>query len=262
MALALVVAGCQTSPRPMRWTIAFAAPELAVRAAVVHTEIREGGCAGPVVYLADVRAGVGEAPVPPALAPGRWGFAGEARNATCIAYAFHCVEVDLPGPPSVDLDLARMPDQEPCRDVGCTSGVCGGSVDAGAPSGGECPPVMLPEPAPDACARSTYDCLSGTTTATAQQACIAADPSPAACNACIYADLYFTCTAAAGGCAPEAGLYECCIRPACPSQERACVEAATRAGGACAVVTLALADCFNGGLAARRCGLRDRCFLP
>lgn len=135
----LLVLGCSPPPRPLSWTIDFAPPGLRTRTAVVRTEIREGGCAGPARYSSDARPGMpGE--VPPRLPRGRWGFAAEAFTDACVRIASDCQAIDLPGPTSVTTTLRPVTEAPACEASECSAGSCArpdagtdARIDAGVP---------------------------------------------------------------------------------------------------------------------------------
>jgi hypothetical protein len=151
----LAVAGCSPSPRALSWTIELESPALRSRVSLVHAEIREGGCEGPVRYASEVRTG-DPVPTPPVLRRGTWGFAAEARSATCGRVAERCDAVMLPGVSRVASVLREVTETPVCAPEACTAGVCRGD-DAGIPptDAGTTPhdaPVVVRDtgPCPDA----------------------------------------------------------------------------------------------------------------
>lgn len=152
LGMAGVLPQCSLPPRPLSWTIELDTPSLLARAAVVHTEIRAGGCGGTARYASDVRPGE-RAEVPPALAAGRWGFAADAINASCVRFAGDCDELVLPGPTSVSSLLRGFPDVPACDASECSSGACvrpDAGTDAPVPPGTDAPVPPGTDAGPDA----------------------------------------------------------------------------------------------------------------
>lgn len=135
LATALAVSGCALPPRELSWTVEFDTPSLLARARLVRTEIRAGGCGGVARYSSDARPGT-PATVPPALEPGRWGFAAEAFSGGCARFAGDCDELVLPGPTRVASMLTGIPDEPACGASDCSDGACArpdAGVDAAVP---------------------------------------------------------------------------------------------------------------------------------
>ena len=123
--LGSIAIGCGGDPIPADWEIRFADPEQDGRASVVVTRIVAGGCDGTDERWRVELADDGEEPRPPALSAGTYGFAAEARDETCRAFARACVEVALPleGTDTVELALAPLPEVFACESA-CDRGHC------------------------------------------------------------------------------------------------------------------------------------------
>jgi hypothetical protein len=130
----LVASGCGDATRELSWHFELATPALAARAVAVDAEIRTGGCDGPPVYRASIRQEAGE--TPPPLEPGRYGFFGRARDASCVWFAAVCREVDLPldDGETLALTLESAPESIACSAAICDDGRC--------PSGDSCASVV------------------------------------------------------------------------------------------------------------------------
>lgn len=96
------------------------------RAVVLDARILRGGCEGVEVYGAalHVRSEGTDAPVPPVLAAGVWGFAVTATDLACVRVAAVCDEITLPGVSAVVSVLeGTMPEPE-CSGPRCEAGSC------------------------------------------------------------------------------------------------------------------------------------------
>lgn len=129
---AVLLPSCAPPPRDLSWMIELESSALLARTAVVRTEILEGGCAGTARYSADVRPGE-DAPLPPVLARGRWGFSAEAYDTDCVLVADDCDELELPGPTRIASLLRGAAAIPACSPSECSSGSCA-RPDAGVPS--------------------------------------------------------------------------------------------------------------------------------
>jgi hypothetical protein len=147
----------------------------------------------------------------------------------------------------------------------------GGGTDSGTPgtdsgtpgtdAGGGCAPMSAPLPPAPVCARATLTCLMTATTMAMQQACLAADPMPAECNACLQQEIVSRCTTAPAMCADEYGNLQCCLAEECPTGDATCLNGAL--GGACMAQATALQNCANAEQTAMRCGVSaTTCFMP
>ncbi|MFO0715137.1 MAG: MopE-related protein [Sandaracinus sp.] len=126
LASMLVVAGAACAPAPveLEWRIEATDPALLARASVVDARILRGGCDGPEVYGVVLRPSDGMGPVPPVLEPGRWSFAAEAHDASCVRFARSCETITLPGTTRVVNTLVAMGDSQVCTGVRCNDGSC------------------------------------------------------------------------------------------------------------------------------------------
>lgn len=137
-------------------------------------------------------------------------------------------------------------------------------TDSGTPgtdAGGTCGPRQAPAPtATMVCLASTLDCLVAAANASAQQACIQADPNPLACASCLVAEQNATATMA-GGCAPQYGPLDCCFdAQGCADGDLACQNTASM--GACSTQAQAFGACVMTCSTARSCGISTLCFMP
>ncbi len=73
------------------------------------------------------------------------------------------------------------------------------------------------------------------------------DPTPAFmgvnCSSCIQVQ-QIAC-AYTNGCSTQFDTFECCISDACPTNDRACIQAAGGTGGACAAASAAFETCLE-----------------
>jgi hypothetical protein len=118
------LAGCQASPAALEWRIELDPPSLVTRAAVVDARILGGGCDGVEVFGRELRPGAAMYPEPPPLGAGVWGFAAAAHDATCVRFAYDCVEVTLPGPGVVVDHLVPIGETQVCTPPRCRLGGC------------------------------------------------------------------------------------------------------------------------------------------
>jgi alpha-tubulin suppressor-like RCC1 family protein len=149
VAIALALA-CSPGERRLRWEMVFAPMTLGTRAVIVEGRILQGGCGGAEIYRAE--AGRGEVPaMAPRLDPGRYGFAGRSRDASCIWFAEGCEERDVPlGEGAlVTITLAPTTETPACAPSECSAGACA-SGDAGLRDSG-------PRDAGDAAVECTID---------------------------------------------------------------------------------------------------------
>lgn len=131
------------------WQVTFACEGVAAEAHWVRTRLREQGCDGPVIYQATVgRADAAQAPPPPAVGTGRYGFEATALDVRERPIANVCREVQPQPGEVVTLFLAdgcdaSTPPEAPQPPVFETPVVPG--ADASAPPG----PDEGPPPGPD-----------------------------------------------------------------------------------------------------------------
>ena len=123
--LGSLAVGCTGDPIAAEWSIGFADPEQEGRASVVVARILEGGCDGTSERWRVELTEDGDSLRPPALSPGTYGFAAEARDAPCRTFAMACTEVTLPlqGTDAVELALAPVPEVLACESA-CDRGHC------------------------------------------------------------------------------------------------------------------------------------------
>ncbi|HJL14468.1 MAG TPA: lectin-like protein [Sandaracinaceae bacterium LLY-WYZ-13_1] len=128
--LATCALGCEGVGHHHDWSLRLGSRETAERAQLVEAFVFEGGCDGALVYRAEVGAD-GRGPMPPALAPGRYGLAGQVRDRACRTIARGCVEVTLPLPADarVSVRLAPVDEAPACDEAQCTRGRCEGGVE-------------------------------------------------------------------------------------------------------------------------------------
>jgi hypothetical protein len=88
-------AGCAPAQQAT-WWIEFDSTALGARASLVEASVIVGGCSGDEVVYSVRFAGASAAVAPPTLAPGSYGFAARARDASCRWYAAGCADVMLP----------------------------------------------------------------------------------------------------------------------------------------------------------------------
>ena len=135
LAASLLLAACSDAGAAA-WRVRFADGSAPSGTALVHGEVREGGCDGRVRFATDVRNGEPDGMSPGALPAGRYGFRAEARTANCEVIAEGCTEVTLPtdGPIVVVLDGSDR--RAACPPDACRDGVCT-PTDAGQPDAGQ-----------------------------------------------------------------------------------------------------------------------------
>jgi hypothetical protein len=123
--------------------------------------------------------------------------------------------------------------------------------------GDGCPPQRTPPPV-RGCAEPTWRCIRMATDETDLARCLAADPTPEACDACVHAEVLWSCTGLA--CGVAYGNLQCCLALACPSGEPACLEAAPI--GPCDSYRVRLGECLIAEQNAGLCGVSpDVCFF-
>lgn len=92
----------------MAWRFVVEDAALADRVDAIDVELREGGCAGPAIFEAELVPGV-PSTAPPRLADGVYGVFGSARGADCRVIAEACEDVTFPlGVDALELVLAPM----------------------------------------------------------------------------------------------------------------------------------------------------------
>jgi hypothetical protein len=162
LSLLLALVGCGPEPRHTDWTLSFADPALAGRAAVIEVRILREGCAGTeAVYRSEIAIG-GSATTPPTLEPGIYGLSARARDDACIWFAADCLRVRLPEQEgAVTLTLTDAPEMAACPASECMAGACGVG-DSGLPDS------SVPDVRPDVMGTCASDCPLG---------CSAADPT-------------------------------------------------------------------------------------
>jgi hypothetical protein len=141
VALLVALLGCD-GDEPASWWFEFESPALASRAVEIEAVILQGGCSSTTSVFGD-RFGVRElASTPPALDPGMYGFAGRARDADCVWFAYGCSDVLLPAAGATVWLRASTEEVEPgCEeppDAGSDGGrhEDGGRSDGGRSDGG------------------------------------------------------------------------------------------------------------------------------
>jgi hypothetical protein len=200
--IAVWLSACEPAPRALAWSIVFEDPLHRLRAEVVEAEIRRGDCAGEVLYAVEISPGVPMRPTPPVLDPGRYAFLATARDASCVEYAEHCLEVDLPSVAPVELVLVAVPEAPECPVEECAGGRCTGApIDAGPADA----PAELDAPA-DPCA--TISCGECEVCDRAAAACVADDGAACTGGTCVGAACCTGCVGT-GGCAPGTDVAEC-----------------------------------------------------
>jgi alpha-tubulin suppressor-like RCC1 family protein len=134
IALAIFASACDAEVRTLSWEFVFADETLAARALVVEGRILEGGCTSSSVrYAAESTRTMGPV-APPRLEPGRYGFEGNARDASCVVFASGCQELDVPQAEGalVTITLSDTTPRAACDAELCTMGSCAGALDGGA----------------------------------------------------------------------------------------------------------------------------------
>jgi len=129
-ALTVLAAGC-ASADVYDFEVQFDNSVTRSRVAVVHTEVRRGGCSGPSLYTMDLSS-TGNSLLTDGtsgqdLDPGTYGFAASVRDNSCSVFAEDCVEVQLPQAPS-PVVVTLMPTTETtlCFGAECVVGLCTG----------------------------------------------------------------------------------------------------------------------------------------
>jgi alpha-tubulin suppressor-like RCC1 family protein len=139
----VVTSACEPDPHDLRWRFVFDSSASATRAVAVEGTVLEGGCTSSAVRFRATGTRTSMPPLAPPLGPGRYGFAGSARDAACIDFARGCVEVELPLEPGseVVVTLVATTESAACPPDECTAGACGspdaGTRDAGRIDAGE-----------------------------------------------------------------------------------------------------------------------------
>lgn len=124
----LALASC-VEPADLSWTVSIVDPIGCADVVVYQARIEQGGCGGDAVYDEMSFSGSSDRlSLPPALAPGRWGFRVRARDSSCAYVADRCVELDLPSSDAVvDISLSCARSGEvACVAAECESGLCPG----------------------------------------------------------------------------------------------------------------------------------------
>jgi hypothetical protein len=132
--LVVAAVSCGPDDHTLRWTFGFDSDADAARAIAVEGRVLAGGCDGTeVLFSSEARMGT-PSTQPPSLPPGRYGFAGRARDGDCTWFAEGCVEVELPTDDgaSVDVVLTSGPTEAQCAPDECVDGMCT-TIDAGPP---------------------------------------------------------------------------------------------------------------------------------
>ncbi|MFW5925313.1 MAG: C-type lectin domain-containing protein [Myxococcota bacterium] len=143
--------GCGSETGAVPWEVRFSDEALRAESARIETTVHRGGCGAPdVLYRAELRRDAA-APSPPALPPGRYGFAAMARDAECRTVARGCVEAQMPSESVVELVLEAVDESAACEAAACDAGFCEG--DAPPSDGGMAEPMedagSPPMPEPD-----------------------------------------------------------------------------------------------------------------
>jgi hypothetical protein len=99
-----------------------------------------------------------------------------------------------------------------------------------------CDPLDYPSPTSRyTCSAQLRSCLASSAS---PDSCLSAES--AACDECLT-DSYLHCATGAG-CDDELGLYDCCLRAACPTSEPTCLDSAASTGP-CVAPLAAIRDC-------------------
>ncbi len=137
---------CSAAPlSSLEWSLRFANPDTAARAAFVVTTIRKNSCSsGSIVYEATLRRGE-SAPATPSLPAGTYALSGRAVSATCQTIAYGCVQTLLPQRSNAPIEvlLDDTPPLVSCEDACADPSACEDVTfdDAGASrDGGTTPP--------------------------------------------------------------------------------------------------------------------------
>jgi hypothetical protein len=195
---ALTLVGCEGDPQPLGWELEFEGRTLLERARVVEATILEGGCSGEELYSVEVVMGELSNAEVPVLADGTWGFAGRARDESCVLFAEGCTEVELPtvGPVVVIL-TPRGAEIPACSSTFCEGGRCSDvPVDGGMEDTCQASETVCDDGIDDDCNGDT-DC---------DDAACESDPGCAAC-AMITCDACEDCRG--GECVPAADETAC-----------------------------------------------------
>lgn len=152
------------------------------------------------------------------------------------------------------MDASTTPDSAIMLMEGGTDGAL---PEAGSDSSSGCPPAMVPAPAGAACARATATCLQGATTQQAQQACVAMDPNPGACQNCIIQEVTACASSPSGGCGQAFGDVVCCGEANCAGQSGQALEMCLQTS--CQAEAVAQQNCL--AMAATRCPVTALCFM-
>jgi hypothetical protein len=137
--LAALLGSCASADQ-YDFQVAFDPSVVRSRVAIIHTEVRRGGCSGVSVYSVDL--GPDGRPIGDGspgrnsggtnLDAGRYGLAASIRDNSCVAFAEGCVEVDLPDAPTpVVVTVSPSTESPLCDAAECVVGFCTG-VGAGA----------------------------------------------------------------------------------------------------------------------------------
>lgn len=146
--------GCGSEAGSVAWEVRFSDPGVLAESARIETTVHRGGCGTPgALYRAELRRDA-VAPQPPELPPGRYGFAGMARDVECRTVARGCVEAQMPSNAVVELVLEPVDEPAACAATACRDGFCEGETPP--PDGGAVQPMEdagvdpMPMPEPDA----------------------------------------------------------------------------------------------------------------
>jgi alpha-tubulin suppressor-like RCC1 family protein len=208
---------CDSGDSRIGWELDFEDETLRARAFLVEGTILEGGCTGTLVRYTGLATMSASPPPPPVLTPGRYGFAGRARDSGCTWFADGCVDVDVPADGQSTVVVVLGPDAESaaCPPAECVDGLCEMDVfDAGPDADASTDTAVdsiVTDVSPDApCTGEGTPCAGGTcyggsccTGCWDGAACLGGDAN-AACGSggadCIACD----CECAAGACTAPA----------------------------------------------------------
>lgn len=163
---ALAAVGCGDDAFDLAWRVVPGPGVDAGAVRLVEASIRQQGCDGDVLWAAQSAPGGRFAPGPPALEPGRWGFAARVLDASCRWIASGCAELSLPRSADAEVDVVvdMIAPEATCAPGDCVEGRCGssdagpgqdaGGLDAGSDDAGERDAGQDAGP----CAPRTADC--------------------------------------------------------------------------------------------------------
>lgn len=155
VAVILAAVGCGEDTVSLEWQYRFERPEDETAARVLVARILRDGCSGgEELWTTEiVLDGTGPAPMrPPALEPGTYGFALDARDDTCTRIARGCESQRVPtrgSDPVITTLLADMGASPDCPSEECSTGRCAprdagvipdAGVDGSIPDAGPCEP--------------------------------------------------------------------------------------------------------------------------